>query len=446
MTLTFNNSKAQSTGNSNLKNPFLPGYFADPSIVEFEGKYYLYATADPWGEDFLSCWVSTDFKNWEFQKLNWPTKLACTSKLSNENKVWAPSVIKKNDKYYMYVSVGSEIWCGTANHPLGPWENMLQDRPLISYDTTRYYHVIDAEVFQDEDEKCYLYWGSGWDWKNGHCFVAELNTDMCTFKSSPKEVTPSNYFEGPFMIKHNGKYFLTYSDGKTIDDTYQVRYAIGDSPIGPFREAHNSPILKTDKNQNIFGPGHHSFIELNNKNYIIYHRHRLPFVTGTAFRQLCMNEVEFSSETPKIEKILTNPDLPLPIIGKSGIRYSPAVARTSSEKDKYTLARYAIDGDFSTRWEPNIKDKKPILDLLIPSVQELHTMEIRFEYPWKRYYFSAEYSSDGKNWKILKDYSNDGIDGSPVIIPLNVKSGQVRLKFVTNKNIATPSIWDVFFK
>ncbi|MDQ8199731.1 discoidin domain-containing protein [Pelagicoccus enzymogenes] len=30
-------------------NPILPGYFADPSVVEFEGHYFIYATLDPGG-------------------------------------------------------------------------------------------------------------------------------------------------------------------------------------------------------------------------------------------------------------------------------------------------------------------------------------------------------------------------------------------------------------
>lgn len=74
----------------------------------------------------------------------------------------------------MYVSVGSEVWCGKAAHPLGPWENVLGDKPMISFDTTRYYHVIDAEAFIDDDGKAYLYWGSGWGWTNGHCLGARL--------------------------------------------------------------------------------------------------------------------------------------------------------------------------------------------------------------------------------------------------------------------------------
>ena len=45
-----------------LQNPILPGYFADPSLVQYDGKFYMYVTADPWGTDFLSCWVSDDFQ------------------------------------------------------------------------------------------------------------------------------------------------------------------------------------------------------------------------------------------------------------------------------------------------------------------------------------------------------------------------------------------------
>lgn len=45
-----------------LQNPIIPGYFADPSLVQYNGKFYMYVTADPWGTGFLSCWVSDDFQ------------------------------------------------------------------------------------------------------------------------------------------------------------------------------------------------------------------------------------------------------------------------------------------------------------------------------------------------------------------------------------------------
>ena len=72
-----------------VPNPILPGYYADPSVVEKDGKYYIYATIDPWGGDSLSCWVTEDFINWEFNQLNWPTKVVCKSQNSSSSMVWA---------------------------------------------------------------------------------------------------------------------------------------------------------------------------------------------------------------------------------------------------------------------------------------------------------------------------------------------------------------------
>lgn len=111
-----------------ITNPIMEGYFADPSIILYEGKYYIYATIDPWGGEELAVFETTDFKQFEQKHINWPTKQACTSPTSGESMVWAPSVVQGVDgQFYMYVSVGSEVWAGTAKHPLGPWENAKDD-------------------------------------------------------------------------------------------------------------------------------------------------------------------------------------------------------------------------------------------------------------------------------------------------------------------------------
>jgi arabinoxylan arabinofuranohydrolase len=44
-------------------NPILPGYYADPSVVQDGVQTYIYATLDPWGDKTLGCWESPDFKN-----------------------------------------------------------------------------------------------------------------------------------------------------------------------------------------------------------------------------------------------------------------------------------------------------------------------------------------------------------------------------------------------
>lgn len=420
---------------THVSNPILPGYFADPSIVEHDGTYYIYATIDPWGKEFLSCWSSEDFINWTFHKLNWPTKDECKTPLSNENKVWAPSVVKYNENYYMYVSVGSEIWCGVASHPLGPWKNALIDKPLISYDESEYYHVIDAEVFVDTDNRSYLYWGSGWNWINGHCFVAELNDDMCSFKSKRVEVTPENYFEAPFMIKHKSKYFLTYSDGKTIDDTYKVRYAIGDSPFGPFKEAQNSPILCTDISKNIYGPGHHSFYNINGQSYIFYHKHRLPYVSGTAYRQLCMDTVRIVKDS--ICRVICSETIDLKFKNNDAI-ISNVCVETSSVENMYFMSENMTDNSYQTMWKPNKNDNAPWVKISLPSISDSFCINVLFEYPWKKYKFDCEISTDGLVWTSY--YKNDGDEmiGSPFRMPVDENTKYIKFNFYDN-----PGIWEI---
>ncbi|HEY8994505.1 MAG TPA: family 43 glycosylhydrolase, partial [Lacunisphaera sp.] len=288
-------SAADTWDTPHAANPILPGYYADPSLVQHDGKFYLYATLDPWGGRTLGCWESPDFKHWTYRELNWPTKEACTSPTSKSAMVWAPSVIHApNGKFLMYVSVGNEVWVGSADHPLGPWSDAHDGKPLIPETYRPGYHMIDAEVFVDDDGSLFLYWGSGWGWKNGHCFAVKLKPEGNAFDGEPIDVTPGNYFEGPFMFKRNGRYYLTYSQGVTIADTYQVHYAVGDSPLGPFTEAANSPILVTDHARNVVSPGHHAIFSRDGRTYILYHRHSVPYEKGKAYRQTCVDELHFT--------------------------------------------------------------------------------------------------------------------------------------------------------
>ncbi len=441
------NADADAVRMVELKNPILPGYFADPSLVQYDGKFYMYATADPWGTDFLSCWVSDDFQNWTFHTLNWPTKAACSTRRSEANKVWAPSVVQKGDTFYMYVSVGSEVWCGKAKHPLGPWENMLDDKPLIVGDETKYYHVIDAEVFTDDDGKNYLYWGSGWNWTNGHCYAAELGEDMKSFVGEPVEVTPDHYFEAPFMLKRDGKYYLTYSEGKTIDETYEVRYAVGDTPFGPFVEADNSPILTFNDSLQVYGPGHHAAFTYGGEQYILYHRHRLPFVTGTAYRQTCLGKLVFNGDKVGLQTIVPThvqafPDLSSTTQKKSFLPKSASA--TSTTTPDFTPSK-ALDYDYTTRWEAADDDKDPKLEFIFKELITPQTIELRPEYPWKKYYFKVITSIDGECWNTLADYSSEGVSGSPVELKARKSFRYVRIFFAPHPDAARPSLWEVAF-
>lgn len=276
--------------------PLFNGFYgADPVIVEHEGQYYIYATKDPWGGDDLAVFVTRDFVSWEEESINWPTKAACTSATSRDAMVWAPDVVKgKDGRFYMYVSVGSEIWAGESDHPLGPWTNMLPDnRPLVKADAFgEAVHNIDANCFIDDDGRIYLYWGSGWNWVNGRCMAVELAGDMHTFVNEPRDITPPNFFEGAFMIKRNGQYHLMYSNGVAINETYHIRYSTSDTPYGPWTEGPHSPLALTSPEDSVFGPGHHSVFRHKNQDYILYHQ-LAPQDEEYVLRQLYIDSLNY---------------------------------------------------------------------------------------------------------------------------------------------------------
>lgn len=55
--------------------------------------------------------------------------------------------------------------------------------------------------------------------------------------------------------------------------------------MGPFTFADNNPILATNADETIHGPGHHSILKEGDDYYIVYHRHNIPQSTRGMHRQ-----------------------------------------------------------------------------------------------------------------------------------------------------------------
>ena len=220
----------------NNANPFIPGYFADPTIRKFGDNYYLYATTDGTGNGYgpAQVWVSRDFKHWRNFVMNWPTT----------EVVWAPDVVKqKNGKYRYYYCEPCNVNVGESDSPVGPWHNILgkEDAVLVP---DRYVHnviTLDPMLFEDEDGSQYLYFTTWGIYDGFGCGVAKLRDGDFDINSLPKdirldargwnEVHPysiaadkffsekrlipntelKDIFEAPFIFKRNGTYYFTYS-------------------------------------------------------------------------------------------------------------------------------------------------------------------------------------------------------------------------------------------
>ena len=201
------------------------------------------------------------------------------------NALWAPAVIEANGKYYFYFGANNiyhesevgGIGVAVADRPEGPFKDAL-GKPLIGK-IVNGAQPIDQFVFKDDDGQYYMYYG-GW----GHCNMVKMGSDLISIVpfedgTTYKEVTPENYIEGPFMLKHNGKYYFMWSEGDWTGPDYCVAYAIADSPFGPFKRV--GKILEQDtKIAN--GAGHHSIIKGPGKDewYIVYHRRPLGETDG----------------------------------------------------------------------------------------------------------------------------------------------------------------------
>ncbi|MDJ0276450.1 family 43 glycosylhydrolase [Sphingomonas sp. 2R-10] len=400
-------------------NPVLPGYFADPSIVRDGGRWYIFATIDPWGDDRLGLWTSDDGRDWRFSTPDWPTKAAATSPTSGDAKVWAPSVVKARDgRWYMYVSVGSEVWVGTAPSPAGPWRDANGGKPLIGRDFDRAYHMIDAEAFVDDDGRAYLYWGSGLNWVNGHCFVVRLKPDMVTFDGVPRDVTPRGYFEAPFMVKAGGRYLLTYSDGNTTKDTYKVRYAVGATPFGPFEEAATSPILETHRDRDVVSPGHHAVFRSRGQDYILYHRQALPWpqVGDAVLRQIAIDRLDIRPDGTIAKVVPTHGS---PVAGFAPHRTKGLAWRASGEGGR------AADDNYATLWRVP-KDGPGTLVADLGRRRRIARSLVRPEFATRPYRFAVDASDDGRTWRPVVAMASPS--GSPIALRHQVAARYLRLR------------------
>lgn len=410
-------------------NPLLPAYAADPSIVQDGGKWYIFATIDPWGGDHVGLWQSTSGRDWSFSRPDWPTKQAATSPTSGDAMVWAPSVVKAHGRWWMYVSVGSEVWVGSAPSPAGPWSDAHQGKPLIPGSAMPGYHMIDAEAFIDDDGQAYLTWGSGLHWVNGHCFVVKLAADMVHFDGPIRDVTPTHYFEAPFLFKANGRYYLTYSAGNTTTDTYQLRYATGPTPMGPFTEAPNSPILSTDAARGIVSPGHHAIFRSGGRNYVLYHRQALPW---TGPRTETLRQVA-------VDELRVRPDGLLDAVrsthgGAAVAGWAPGRSRglpwrgLGRGADLLHGPQRAADDNLATLWRAGA-DRDLIADL--GQVRPLRQSLLRPEFPDRPWHFSLESSRDGRVWQtVLPQHAQQG---SPILVQHGVTARYLRLRLAPDE-------------
>ncbi len=263
------------------RNPVIDENLADPAVIRHDGTYYLYATGEVDGDNGYRVYTSADLVNW---------KRGPVVFRPGQRHVWAPDVWRDpaSGRFYLYYTASMTVGVADGEGPLGPF---TVRKKLFD-------NAIDAHLFRNDDGQLYLY-------------VVQLPGFRITVQpmASPTEpvgepravLQPESAWEtqngrvteGPWMIKHDGRYYLLYSGSGADTPDYAVGYATSTSPLGPFTRAEHNPILH--RADGLFGPGHGCAIrDGGGQWWFVYHQKRTARREWDRF--ICIDPLRFDEQ------------------------------------------------------------------------------------------------------------------------------------------------------
>ena len=256
------------------ENPIFQTYYSpDPAPVVFGDTVCVYTGNDEGGSFFtmhgwrVSC--STDMVNWT-DRGELILEAGDFGGSANKNEDWAAQVIRRNGKYYYYVTVGTPagraINVAVSDKPEGPFKDALNGQHLAGPN----WDYIDPTVWIDDDGQAYLYWG------NPKLFWAKLNENMISLDGGVHETDMSSgfapsgssvYTEGPWIHKRGKKYYMIYASHGVPE---KISYSTSDSPTGPWKWGG----VIMDQGNNTAFTNHSGIIDFKGRSFFFYHNQK----------------------------------------------------------------------------------------------------------------------------------------------------------------------------
>ena len=427
---------------------------ADPVIVTFKGKYFMFST-NQWGY-----WWSDDMLSWKFVSRKF---------LLPQHKVYdelcAPAVFVMKDAMYVIGSTHNPdfpIWKST-DPTKDNWEIAVKEFKVGAWDPAFHY---------DEDtDKLYLYWGSS----NAYPILGtEINTKTLQSEGYVKPLLglePSEhgwerfgeyndntflppFIEGAWMTKHNGKYYLQYGAPGTEFSGYGDGVYVSDKPLEDFTyQSHNPFSYKPGGFAR--GAGHGATFEDNYKNW--WHISTIVISTKNNFeRRMGIWPAGFDKD----DVMYTNTaygDYPtfLPqyaqgkdfskglFAGWMLLNYQKPVQVSS------TLGGFqpnlAVDEDIKTYWSAKTGNAGEWYQTDLGDISTVNAIQINYadqdvEFLGKTLNKMHQYkiyaSNDGKSWKTIVDKSRNQKDVPHDYIELETP---VKARFLKMENLKMPT-------
>ena len=294
-----------------MPNPILPlwEHIPDGEPRVFGERVYLYGSHDrPLAGDFcdrkLKVWSASvhDLDHWVCHgdvfhaqaDEDHPADVTwCDMMPSDKHMMYAPDVVEKDGKYYLYAYIFYDKGCvAVADKPEGPFKVISTYKYDLPEGWAERGVFVDPGVLVDDDGRVYIYCGFE------RSYMAEISgDDMVTVLPGTYQwdvIPEEGFFEACSPRKVGDTYYLIYSPKPNGS---RLVYATSDKPTGPF--TFRGTIV--DNSQDYPGGNDHgSIMKVGDQWYIFYHR----MTNGTCFsRQACAERINFLPDgtIPQVE-------------------------------------------------------------------------------------------------------------------------------------------------
>jgi xylan 1,4-beta-xylosidase len=261
-----------------IKNPILPGFNADPSIVRVGDDYYIAVSTFEWFPG-VQIHHSRDLVNWRL--LTHPlTRVSQLDMVGNPTSggIWAPDLSYADGQFWLiYTDVkswhrgfkDSHNYLVTAPDILGPWSD-----PIFLNSSG-----FDPSLFHDSDGRKWLV-NMQWDFrKNKNPFsgilLQEYSVEEQSLTGPVRNIfkgTSIGLTEGPHLYRHSGYYYLMTAEGGTVYE-HAVTMARSTNLEGPYKVDPTNPILTSRGRPELAlqRAGHASLVQTQNNEWYLAH-------------------------------------------------------------------------------------------------------------------------------------------------------------------------------
>lgn len=423
---------------------------ADPVIVNYKGDYFLFST-NQWGY-----WWSHDLVTWNFisRKFLRPWN-------EGYDELCAPAVGIIGDTMLVFGSTYTSnftLWMST-NPYKDDWEPLIDSLTIGGW---------DPAFFTDDDGRLYMYNGSS---NQFPLYGVELDQRTMHPLSARKELyllEPWRYgwqrfgeymddtfldpfIEGPWMTKHNQKYYLQYGAPGTEFSGYADGVVVGETPLGPF--VPQSMPMSYKPGGFARGAGHGSTFYDQWGNY--WHVSTIAISVKNNFeRRIGIWPAGFDKEDVMYCNtafgdyptwLPTGPSdhLKETFTGWMLLNYAKPVT-VSSTYGGYQ-ANFAVDENIKTYWSAVTGDPGEWIQSDLGQVSEVRAVQINYadqdaaflgksQHVFHRYNLFE--SSDGIKWNLLVDKSKNNKDVPHDYVEL---PGPVKTRFIKLVNLQMPT-------